>query len=203
MSQNIEIEFKNILTTEEFKKLVHFFLLKENEFFTQENHYFDTTDFALKEQGSALRIREKNSQYEMTFKQPKKEGLLETNQTLSVEEANEALSGGRLPDGMIKELISKMSIPFSSLVYFGSLKTRRAEFTYEGGLLVFDHSSYLNIEDFEVEYEVENYRNGQKIFIQLLEKHGIPLRPTDNKISRFYKQKCNLMDKDRGFDYEY
>ena len=55
--------------------------------------------------------------------------------------------------------------------------------------MVFDHSYYLNKEDFEVEYEVENFEHGQQIFLQWLEQHRIPERKTENKIKRFYQQK--------------
>lgn len=192
MSQNIEIEFKNMLNKKEYERLITFFSIKEDDIFTQENHYFDTNDFALKEQGSALRIRKKGNNYEMTLKQPAMEGLLETNQILSKEMATAAFSLGLLPSGSIKRLISKMNIPFSKLTYFGSLQTKRVEFTYEKGLLVLDHSYYLNKEDYEVEYEVENYQYGKQLFLKFLEQHGIPNRETENKIRRFYHQKYEL-----------
>jgi uncharacterized protein YjbK len=192
LSQNIEIEFKNLLNKKEYEELIRFFSIKENEFFTQENHYFDTADFALKEQGSALRIRQKDDQYEMTLKQPFQNGLLETNQILSSEEASISFSQGKLPSGLIQDLISKMGISFTSIGYFGSLKTKRVEFSYENGLLVLDHSYYLNKDDYEVEYEVENYEIGKQLFFQLLSRCGIPKRETANKIQRFYQQKYQL-----------
>ena len=80
MDQHIEIEYKNLLTKQDFERLVQFFKIESNQFFTQQNHYFDTTDFRLKKSGSALRIREKNETYELTLKQPAAEGKLETNQ---------------------------------------------------------------------------------------------------------------------------
>jgi uncharacterized protein YjbK len=192
MSQNIEIEFKNMLTKEEYENLITFFSIKEDDIFTQENHYFDTPDFALKEQESALRIRKRGNKYEMTLKQPAIEGLLETNQVLSKKEASNAITQGFLPSGIIQNLISKMNISFSNLIYFGSLTTKRVEFTFENGLLVLDHSYYLNKEDYEVEYEVESYQRGKQIFLQLLKQHGIPNRESENKIRRFYHQKYVL-----------
>jgi uncharacterized protein YjbK len=125
----------------------------------------------------------------MTLKQPQDDGLLETNQRISPNEAEHALRNGKLPSGPIKNLISKMKISFSDIEYFGSLITKRAEITYKNGLLVFDHSYYLNKEDFELEYEVENYQDGKKIFLQFLEQYKIPQRKTENKIQRFYQQK--------------
>ena len=67
MSQNIEIEFKNMLTEDEFHKFLTHFQITSTDFFKQENHYFDTKDFALKEHGCALRIREKKDRFEMTL----------------------------------------------------------------------------------------------------------------------------------------
>lgn len=189
MSQNIEIEFKNMLSKEEYLMLIDFFKIQENDIFTQENHYFDTHDFSLKEYGAALRIRQKDGMYEMTLKQPCNEGLLETNQQLTKEEASLAFTNGELPYGMIKDLVLKMGISLSDFEYFGSLLTKRAEIEYKEGLLVLDYSCYLNKEDFELEYEVRNYQDGQTIFLQLLDQHQIPKRETVNKMGRFYLQK--------------
>jgi uncharacterized protein YjbK len=189
LSQNLEIEFKNMLTKDEYQMLIRFFQIPDEHIILQENHYFDTPSFHLKENGAALRIREKKNQFEMTLKQPYQNGLLETNQNLSPEEAEQAIHTGKLPSGPIKELVSKMNISFSDIEYFGSLATKRAEITFKEGLLVFDHSSYLNKEDFELEYEVENYHLGKQIFFEFLDQHNIPQRKTDNKIKRFYLQK--------------
>ena len=52
MHQEIEIEFKNLLTKEEFYLLCERFSLSEADFIMQENHYFDSEDFALKNKGS-------------------------------------------------------------------------------------------------------------------------------------------------------
>ncbi len=59
MTQEIEIEFKNLLTKSEFLKLSEALCMKEHDFKQQVNHYFDTKDFSLKQKKSALRIREK------------------------------------------------------------------------------------------------------------------------------------------------
>ena len=186
MSQNIEIEFKNMLTQEEFQLLrIHFKIVPE-QFKKQINHYFDTNSFSLKDKGSALRIREKGSSFEMTLKQPAEQGLLETNQMLTARQAQDALSSGKLPEGEVKYAVTKLISDSKSLNYFGSLTTVRAEFEYKDGLLVLDHSYYLNTEDYELEYEVTNESEGYKVFSKLLEELKIPLRPTDNKIKRFY-----------------
>ncbi len=189
MSQNIEIEFKNMITKPEFEKLINFFQLSEADFFSQENHYFDTTTFELKENGSALRIRQKNNEYELTLKQPHEDGLLETNENMSILEAEQMFRGDKLKNNKIRTLITEMKVDPDNIQFFGSLTTKRAEIEYEDGLIVLDHSCYLNKEDYEIEYEVSNREIGQKNFTALLTKLEIPLRKTDNKIKRFYKEK--------------
>ncbi|MGN7398469.1 CYTH domain-containing protein [Cytobacillus praedii] len=189
MSQNIEIEFKNLLTKQEFEMLLNHFKLKDTDFFTQENHYFDTPDFALKEQGSALRIRKKGEKYELTLKQPYQDALLETNESLEPLAAEKIFETGRIRNETIKGLIKKMNIDPDRIQYFGSLSTKRAEVEYENGLIVIDNSFYLNIEDFELEYEVSDRNDGQKKFSALLEQLEIPVRKTENKIKRFYNIK--------------
>jgi uncharacterized protein YjbK len=188
LSQQIEIEFKNLLTKDEFLRIQNVFQIKDTDFVKQINHYFDTGLFSLKEQGSALRIREKDSRFELTLKQPAKEGLLETNQIINAIEAENMLQHSVLPEGTVKSILQDV-INISDLQYIGSLTTERAELNYKGGLLVFDHSYYLNTEDFEIEYEVTNRQEGQKIFINLLNELKIPLRNTENKVKRFYHAK--------------
>jgi uncharacterized protein YjbK len=192
MSQSIEIEFKNLLSIEEFNRMISYFQLSDDHFFRQINHYFDTEDFALKNLGCALRIREKKEHFEMTLKQPHPDGLLETTQTLTAKEANALLNGGLFMEGVVKAQIESLGIDVTNLVYFGSLTTDRAELSYQNGLLVLDFSSYLNTKDYEVEYEVSNREQGEPIFISLLTELNIPLRKTSNKTQRFYDQKKSL-----------
>lgn len=49
MTQEIEIEFKNLLTKSEFQKLSEALGMKKHDFKRQINHYFDTKDFSLKQ----------------------------------------------------------------------------------------------------------------------------------------------------------
>jgi uncharacterized protein YjbK len=192
MSQSIEIEFKNLLSIEEFNRMITYFQLSDDHFFQQINHYFDTKDFSLKNLGCALRIREKKEHFEMTLKQPHPDGLLETTQILTEKEANDLLNGGLIIEGVVKIQIKSLGIDVTNIVYFGSLTTHRAELSYQNGLLVLDCSSYLNTKDYEVEYEVSNREQGEPIFKSLLTELNIPNRKTNNKIQRFYDQKQSL-----------
>ncbi|MBS4198688.1 CYTH domain-containing protein [Bacillus sp. FJAT-49732] len=187
MSRNIEIEFKNIVTEEEFQLLLRTFHISKKQFFSQKNHYFDTKDFALKKLGSALRIREKQEQYELTLKKPADIGLLEINDVINQTEANMLMNHSVFPSGEVKDELHKMKFPIDEFFLYGTLQTDRAETEYKNGLLVFDHSFYLGKEDFELEYETIDRDKGEQFFNELLEKLNIKIRYADNKISRLFK----------------
>ncbi|MGM0753477.1 MAG: CYTH domain-containing protein [Bacillota bacterium] len=189
MGQEIEIEFKNLVTQNEFTRLTSHFHIKDEDFISQDNHYFDTPHYQLKDNQSALRIREKNGTYTLTLKTPLNEDLLETNQKLTKEESESLLYRGIFPDGEVKDTLVSLQIPIKSLQHFGTLSTSRAETDYKDGLLVFDKSSYLQKVDYELEYEVKERKSGEAIFLNLLKELNIPLRKTDNKIKRFYQEK--------------
>ena len=189
MSQHIEIEFKNLLTKDEFIELTTFLQFSTEDFKTQINHYFDTPSFSLKKQGCALRIREKSEHMELTLKQPAPTGLLETNQILTEREKQNMMQTGNLPKGPVFHILTEVLHPNESVSYFGSLTTKRAEKKYKDGLIVLDHSQYLNTEDFELEFEVEDEQIGLRNFQNILHQLQIPMRKTDNKMMRFYKQK--------------
>ncbi|RKJ40173.1 CYTH domain-containing protein, partial [Butyricicoccus sp. 1XD8-22] len=63
----------------------------------------------------------------------------------------------------------------------------RVELSYKGGILVLDHSFYLNCDDYEVEYEADDENTGAEIFNNFLMDFQIEKRATDKKIARFMK----------------
>ncbi|PPA72320.1 CYTH domain-containing protein [Jeotgalibacillus proteolyticus] len=193
MSQEIEIEFKNLLTKEQYFELFKAFRCDDKEVMTQENHYFDTPSFHLKGLRSALRIREKNGRHQLTLKQPVEEGILETHQTLEQDTAEKMLNGGTLVRGEIYDILTSLKVPAEKIVHFGSLSTNRIEFPYQQGLLVLDHSRYLSKEDYELEYEAASFSEGLKVFKKLLSSYKIDEQKADSKIERFYTEKmCQL-----------
>lgn len=187
MPKQLEIEFKNLLTEDEFHRLVHRFHIHESDFFSHKNHYFDTSSFLLKEKRMALRIRETKDHFELTLKQPHEKGLLETTQTLKPEEATIMLTSGEIPDGEVKSVLIQSTVPLTEMKCFGTLTTSRAEIQYKDGTLVLDKSWYLNNQDFELEYEVEHYETGKENFLSLLQEYDIPVRKAENKVKRFYR----------------
>ncbi|WAA08648.1 CYTH domain-containing protein [Fervidibacillus albus] len=187
--QHVEIEFKNLLTKQEFDRLKNHFSIQEIDFFCQVNNYFDTPDFLLKTNGMALRIRKKNNSFELTLKEPNEVGLLETNEPIAKEDVQAMLAGTSFFQGEIKTRLEQLNIRTDTIVHFGQLTTFRAEFPYRDGLAVLDKNLYFKMVDYELEYEVTDEKIGEKHFTDLLHTFQIPRRKTENKIVRFYKEK--------------
>jgi uncharacterized protein YjbK len=191
VSQEIEIEFKNLLTYEEFLQLINAFEIQKNAFHAQTNYYFDTEDFQIKNHNSALRIRLKNDTYTLTLKQQFDKHILETHQTFDNRLFHEILRGHPLPEGEVTEALRKLQIDSMEVKCLGELTTNRVELPYQDGLLVLDENHYLGKIDYELEYESADYNKGQQIFLSLLQSKNIPVRKTKSKIHRFFAEKSS------------
>ena len=193
MSQEIEIEFKNLLNQHEYNKL-----LTELPFpcegIVQTNHYFETKDFSLKQHGAALRIREKSGKYTLTLKEPHPEGLLETHDTLTEREVELWLNGTPLMKENVGNQLRSLGIVPTELKLFGSLTTERREVKDRGVLLVLDYSTYNSESDYELEIEASDRLSGEAAFRQILKEFDVKEKHTPNKIERFYKSIGLLKD---------
>lgn len=187
MAQELEIEYKNLLTEDEYKRLRQAFDMEQQEPFLQINHYFETSDLQLKANQSALRIREKENTWVLTLKEPHPEGLLETNELLDPKDADTWLKNGFGPSEEVEVRLKDMGIDVEQLHYLGQLTTNRIEKKVRNGLLVLDKSQYLGVIDYELEFEVQEKRRGYQDFENLLKEYEISKRETPNKIERFYK----------------
>ncbi|WP_436937171.1 CYTH domain-containing protein [Staphylococcus xylosus] len=191
MATNNEIEFKQLLTEKQYN-VIHKTYFNEIEPFKQTNFYIDTPDFDLKDHKSALRIRVKDEYLEMTLKISAEVGLTEYNfETHVVPELNKPIPEQSLPSEIADQL-TKMDIDLTKLIILGSLKTERLEKEINGNLLVLDKSTYLDFEDFELEYEVEDYDEGLIQFKSILEKFDMKHEIPANKVQRFFNRKSNL-----------
>ena len=184
MTTNLEIEFKNMLTEQEYQQLLNQFSIDEEQIWTQKNVYFDTPTGQLKKLEAALRIRVKNSTYELTLKTKQNVGLLETNQIITKQDYESLKYNHVLIKGPVYETLKSLGIDPFNLQVITDLTTKRAEVPYQDGVLVLDKSFYSDIIDYELEYEVPNYDTGLLHFKELLKQYHIPLRPTENKIKR-------------------
>lgn len=189
MSQEIEIEFKNMLTKTEFNQLKKEFQLTDSAFITQHNDYFDTVDFSLKSKNAGLRIREKQGHFVFTLKEPHEVGRLETHQSLTEDEVTTFMKHRILKDGDVHSRLLHFNVNPKELCHLGRLTTKRAELKNKDSILVLDHSLYFDQEDFELEWEFTDYENGEQQFEALLKTYQIPKRTTQNKIKRFFTYK--------------
>lgn len=185
MSKYVEIEFKTMLTKEEYLRLTAAYEFTETDMHTQTNIYFDTPDHQLKKQHAALRIRLLETEAELTLKTPLPEGLLETTETLTLSKANALIQRKEIPKaGAVAKKICSLGVNPSDLILLTSLKTKRGERKIPAGLLALDENWYADQHDFELELEVSDYHKGLHDFSQLLEKNQLELRPAKNKILR-------------------
>jgi uncharacterized protein YjbK len=182
LSKELEIEFKNMLTKEEYVKLL---ADTKKTPISQTNHYFDTADFQLRRHKAALRIRQIEDHYVCTLKTPAPVGNYETTDNLTSLQAGHILEGQQFDAPEVRAELERLNVSPAALKLIGSLTTYRAEIEYAGGLLVLDHSQYCGIEDYELEYEVTDEVIGKEAFFTLLKERAIPIRPADKKIARF------------------
>ncbi|WP_432724301.1 CYTH domain-containing protein [Staphylococcus equorum] len=191
MATNNEIEFKQLLSQSQYQSIYNKYF-PEMQPFSQTNYYIDTEQFDLRSHKSALRIRVKDDYYEMTLKVPAEVGLMEYNfETHVIPELNKELVANDLPIE-ITEQLNKMNVDVNQLVILGALTTSRLEKEIQGNLLVLDKSDYLNYQDYELEYEVEDYDDGLIQFKMILEAFDIKHETPENKVQRFFNRKSNL-----------
>lgn len=186
MSQEIEIEFKNMLTQSEYEQLTTSLPFDTNDRFTQTNYYFETENFELKEQGCALRIRKKKDSWTATLKEPHVDGLLETHDTLTEAEVQAWMNDQPSITPNIGKRLEGLGVSFEDIQFKGALTTERMEISYQDTLLVLDRSHYNQQTDHELELEAKEITYGEQVFSDLLDEYNIPKRETPNKIQRFF-----------------
>ncbi|WP_143120429.1 CYTH domain-containing protein, partial [Staphylococcus aureus] len=105
MATNDELEFIQMITASIYYKFQENYY-KDIVLFNQVNYYFDSPDFKLKEHFSALPIRLKDNQYQMTRKTPAKVGLSDYNYSVDIQpEMNLIISNDNLPDDIRQILV--------------------------------------------------------------------------------------------------
>ncbi|WP_286925359.1 MULTISPECIES: CYTH domain-containing protein [Lysinibacillus] len=188
MAQQLEIEFKNLLTKQQYEHLLQEFHIQENAIHRQTNHYFDTPSQAIKNRQSGLRIRQIDNYFECTLKEKSAAHThIETTDVLTAEQAQLTIEGKGFYAHEVAKRLAQYHISLDELAVFGSLTTDRVEIPYKDGLLVFDHSFYLQCDDYEVEYESKDATKGNVIFDEFLQQYQIEKKASDKKIARFMK----------------
>lgn len=199
LNQNFEIEFKNLLTEDEYLTILakEFPVSSDNknkELINQSNYYFDTKNQDLKNQHSALRVRVTDSYNEMTLKEPHEGFLLETNLHLSDNNVSEIINNQQI---ILSSFISSDNFPLlknitkDSIFYlFNSFHTKRMEKQLGPHLIVLDQTVFQNgLTDYELEVESTDAKEGKQFFDSILQKYAIPTRAASPKIRRAEENK--------------
>lgn len=181
--KEIEIEFKNLLTEEEYDKIYNFYNLKNNVVINNANYYYETCSKDLKNNSMALRIRHSNNKQEITLKIKGEKENKEYNVTLDNKNIPQVLNINDLPREIVVEL-EKINIK-EKLNLIQKIVTERKEVELEKGLLVLDKTYFLgNIIDYELEFEACDYEDGKLFFENLLKQLSIEKKEAQPKIAR-------------------
>lgn len=176
MIKNKEIEFKTFINEEQYNSLINEFEL-ENNIFKQTNHYFDTEDCKLLEEHTVLRIREKGNNFKLTKKTRAEVGADETHIFINQNKAKELMQNG-------------FNASIIGLPYYVSkiaeLTTYRASAPYKDGTIFFDKSVYYGHVDYEIEYEVDDVKQGKIDFDDFLKSHHIKFKESIRKSKRAF-----------------
>ena len=183
MQHHLEIEYKTLLTLEDYRRLLPLF--DDTVAIRQTNHYLETANADIKRAKMSLRIRTFSNKAELTLKIPKKVGNEEYNQTLTLTQAQQVLDQLKLPEGQILDLLMAHHVPLDQLKVLGSLTTTRLEKAFPIGLMALDDNTYSGKQDYELELEVEDAKKGKEDFNRFLAQHGISFTYAKSKVARF------------------
>lgn len=198
MGQNLEIEYKNVLTHDEYEHLYEAEFKDSceiSQIISQTNYYFDTIDNGLRSQGSILRVRVADAFNELTFKVPSRGFLLETNYHLSDNSASEIIQAKQF---VLSSFISPSEIlpnlegisKDTKVYLFNQFSTERYEKQVGDHLIVLDKTTFQNgVVDYELEVESMDAETGLLFFNNLLKKHHVSNKESMPKIARAEKNK--------------
>ena len=188
MAIEIEKEFKNLLTKEEYTRLLQAYDEQLTHHITQTNSYFDHQNM-LKNHKCALRIRmiEGVDYGEVTLKIPKSSvEVVEVNEKFSPKQLQEWIDAKEfLLPKLIKDTLAQEGLELDTVQMIANLKTiRREGHLNDDTLLVLDQSFYNNTCDYELEMEVKDIISGEELFKKILNNYSIIPKKTASKIVR-------------------
>jgi Uncharacterized protein conserved in bacteria len=196
MPYNLEIEFKNLLSQENFYSLCTLFKIQSDDFVLQKNFYYDYDDI-LSEKLMSLRIRIRNNERVITLKQKavqSQHAQIEITEPLTSSIEEFCANPSELLPKAIRNHLSMEQISLDKLEAIGRVDTLRKELNYQGGLLCLDYNRFNNLdEDYELEFEFNSINDGETLFDNFLVQNNIPLRPAKSKIIRMieYRNRRN------------
>lgn len=180
---HLEIEYKTLLTKNEYQQLLPLF--SDITATKQTNYYIDTADFSIRDAKMALRVRAFENRAELTLKIPQQVGNMEYNQSLTLEECHTLINSCVLPEREIRILLTHAAINLDELKVLGSLTTIRYEKETTIGLMALDENHYFDKTDYELELEVTDAEMGKEQFDYFLQAHHIHYKYANPKVARF------------------
>ena len=184
----IEKEFKNLLTKEQYEAIAGDYQSVFTKDITQTNSYYDYEGL-LQQHKMALRIRivEGKETGEITLKIPQSSlEVLEYTEVLPVDILNAYNHDKQftLPTSLLEALENK-GITLQTVNQTALLTTHRLEGALsENEWLVLDESHYNGKVDYEMEMEVHSLEIGEPVFLGILAKYNIIRRQAESKIKR-------------------
>lgn len=201
MEYQLEQEWKGLMNEDAFHRLLDYAARKGLSITeaNQINHYFDTEDLKLLNRAAMVRIREKGNKYEMTCKiahvnnqddQPQTTD--EYNVMITANEADAYINKGKKWTEQ-NEIYNKVKEHLGvdvELLHLGALRTKRIAIDFQNGLepLCLDHSEYLGITDYELEWETNDIQRAKEVLSQCIEELQIDVDwNVLPKSARFFK----------------
>ncbi len=176
--EELEIEFKSLLTNEEFESLITKFNLQD-KFIEQYNYYFDTEDKFIMNSDSSFRIRLRNNKFKITYKSRNSaNSVIEKSIDLSYDQAMHYLESGYNSD--------LLNLDLPELHHRNTLMTKRASFKIDGGEIFIDKNYYSNIVDYEIEFECLDEITGRHTFESFLNENSIIYKESKPKMVRAF-----------------
>lgn len=176
MKTNLEIEYKTLLDKEEYDRILMFY--KNTQVVHQTNFYYQSKNKMNKK--IAARIRQIGTHFELTFKIRQEKGKLEVN----FEVPSNSSEHFKRED--VQAFLRDHQFD-SEWIYIGELHTTRHTILDKYGEICIDHNKYLNHEDYELEYEVNNdYEEfAFKRYLEILNQFSIKNIKAKAKLHRF------------------
>ncbi|MCD8029166.1 MAG: CYTH domain-containing protein [Erysipelotrichaceae bacterium] len=182
MNEQIEIEYKILLTKDTYQQILNEYQNQITDAYLQVNDYF--THPLLSKKHFMLRIRSKKDKYELTLKRPYLGHRLETYIDISKKERESFINHEPMNNEIIS-ILEENNISYNELQQLYSLNTYRIDILLNEGMLSLDKNNYLDKEDYELEFEVNNPDIGYSKFLDIIKPYNLKYtRNCTNKVVR-------------------
>lgn len=174
-----EFESRIMLTDDEYLSIVSFYMkLYPNKHFLQNtNIYYDSDDLYLRSQGITLRLRVINDiNAEFTLKIKGRNGDIEINDALNINQYNLLKNDNICPEGEVKKYLLTLPYPMAHYHQVAVLYNRRLEIENDDHLLVIDKNAYGDVVDYNLEVEAkDDIKTAERYLKEYIDKFNLSL----------------------------